>query len=121
MPSGILVFGEATDEGALNPVTAELIAVGTQLGGPVTCILAGSGVEGLAQDCLAAGADKVIVVDDSLLSPYQGDAYTPMAERITKEVDPSVVIMGQTLMGRDLAPRLAQRLGTAVAMDCVAL
>lgn len=121
MPSGILVFGEATDEGALNPVTAELIAMGTQLGGPVTCVLPGSGVEGHAQDCVAAGAGKVIVVDDPLLAPYQGDAYTPMAERITKEVDPAVVIMGQTLMGRDLAPRLAQRLGTAVAMDCVAL
>jgi len=121
MPSGILVFGEATDEGALSPVTAELIAAGTQLGGPVTCALPGSGVEGLAQECVAAGAAKVIVIDDPILSPYQGDAYTPVAESIAKEVDPSVVILGQTLVGRDLAPRLAQRLGTAVAMDCVAL
>src|SRR5207247_2581123 len=36
-----------------------------------------------------------------------------------KEVDPAVIVMGQTMMGRDMAPRLAQRLGTAVAMDCV--
>lgn len=121
MPSGVLVFGEATDEGALNPVTGELIAAGKQLGGNVTCILPGSGVESLAQECVAAGADKVIVVDDEVLSPYQGDAYTPMAERITKDVDPAVILMGQTLMGRDLAPRLAQRLGTAAAMDCVAV
>ena len=60
MPSGILVFGEATDEGALNSVTAELIGVGSRLGGPVTCVLPGSGVEGLAQECVAAGADKVL-------------------------------------------------------------
>jgi electron transfer flavoprotein alpha subunit len=119
MASGILVFGEATDDGALNPVTAELIAAGTQLGGPVTCVLPGSGVEGLAQECVAAGASKVIVIDDALLSPYQGDAYIPMAERIAKEADPAVILMGQTMMGRDLAPRLAQRLGTAAAMDCV--
>jgi len=33
------------------------------LGGPVTCVLAGSGIEGLAQSCIAAGANKVI-------SPY---------------------------------------------------
>lgn len=121
MPSGTLVFGEATDEGALNPVTGELITAAKGLGGPVTCVLPGSGVEGLAQECIAAGADKVIVVDDPLLAPYQGDAYIPMAERITKEIDPAVVLMGQTLMGRDLAPRLAQRLSTAVAMDCVAI
>jgi electron transfer flavoprotein alpha subunit len=120
MASGVLVFGEATDDGAFDPVTAELIAAGTSLGGPITCVLAGSGVEGLAHECVAAGADKVIVVDDEILAPYQGDAYIPMAERISKEVDPAVVLMGQTMMGRDLAPRLAQRLGTAVAMDCVA-
>jgi electron transfer flavoprotein alpha subunit len=121
MASGVLVFGEATDDGGLGPVTTELIAAGANLGGPVTCVLAGTGVEGLAQECVAAGAGKVIVVDDPILAPYQGDAYIPMAERITKEVDPSVVLMGQTMMGRDFAPRLAQRLGTAVAMDCMAL
>jgi electron transfer flavoprotein alpha subunit len=121
MPSGILVFGEATEDGKLNPVTAELIATGTRLGGNVTCVLPGSGVEALAQECVAAGANKVIVVDDPALKDYQGDAYLPSAERITKEVDPSVVLMGQTMMGRDLAPRLAQRLGTAVAMDCMGL
>lgn len=120
MASGVLVFGEVAD-GKLNPVTAELIATGTRLGGTVTCVLPGSGVEGLAQDCVAAGANKVIVVDDAILADYQGDAYLPVAERIAKEVDPSIILMGQTMIGRDLAPRLAQRLGTAVAMDCVAL
>ena len=121
MASGILVFGEATEDGRLNPVTLELVGAGTHLGGPVTCALLGSGVEGLAPECVAFGANKVIVVDDAALAVYQGDAYAPVAERITREVDPAVVIMGQTTIGRDLAPRLAQRLGTAVAMDCVAL
>jgi len=121
MPSGVLVFGEATEEGKLNPVTAELIATGTRLGGNVTCALLGSGVEGLAPGGVAAGANKVIVVDDPVLAVYQGDAYLPVAERIARETDPAVVLLGQTMIGRDLAPRLAQRLQTAVAMDCVHL
>jgi electron transfer flavoprotein alpha subunit len=121
MASGVLVFGEATEDGKLNPVTAELIGVGTKLGGPVTVALPGSGVEGLAQEAVSYGAAKVIVIDDPILKDYQGDAYIGPAERVTKEVDPAIVLMGQTMMGRDLAPRLAQRLGTAVAMDCVAL
>jgi electron transfer flavoprotein alpha subunit len=122
MPSGILVFGEATEEGKLAPITAELLGTARRLeAGPVTCALLGSGVASLAQDCIAAGADRVIVVDDPLLAEYQGDAFLPVAERITREQDPNVVLMGQTMMGRDLAPRLAQRLGTAVAMDCVGL
>ena len=62
MANGVLVFGEALEDGRLNPVTAELIAAGTRLGGPVTCALLGAGVEGLAQECVAAGADKVFAV-----------------------------------------------------------
>src|SRR5919109_439822 len=117
MPSGILVIGEATEDGKLNPVVPELIGIGTRLGGPVTAALLGSGVEGLGQEVGAYGASKVIVVDDAILKDYQGDSYVPIAERVAKEVDPAVILMGQTMMGRDMPPRLAQRLGTAVAME----
>jgi electron transfer flavoprotein alpha subunit len=121
MANGVLVFGEAADDGSLNPVTAELVGAAKALGGPVTVALLGSGVQGLAEQAGSYGAQKVIVVDDAVLADYVGDAYLPPAERIAKEVDPAVILMGQTMMGRDLAPRLAQRLGTAVAMDCVKL
>ncbi len=121
MANGVLVFGEALEDGRLNPVTAELIAAGTRLGGPVTCALLGSGVEGLAGQCVAAGANKVVVVDDAVLAEYQGDSHAPVAERVAKETGAAIVLLGQTMAGRDLAPRLAQRLGTAVAMDCVAV
>ena len=121
MASGVLVFGEATESGQLHPVTAELIGAAKHLGGPVTVALLGSGVEALGQQAAGYGAQKVIVVDDPILKDYQGDAYLPAATRIAKETDPSVILLGQTMIGRDLAPRLAQRLNTAVAMDCVAL
>ena len=121
MPNGVLVFGEAAEDGTLASVAGELIAAANSLGGPVTCALLGAGVEGLAGDCAALGAGKVIVVDDPVLKDYLGDAYVPVAERICKETDPAIVLLGQTMMGRDMAPRLAARLGTAVAMDCVEL
>lgn len=121
MPNGVLIFGEATEDGKLAGITAELSGAATALGGPVTCALLGSGVEGVAQEAGQYGAEKVIVVDDPILKDYQGDAYLPVLKRIAKEVDPAVILLGQTMIGRDLAPRLAQRLGTAVAMDCVAL
>src|SRR6059058_1009669 len=119
MASGVLVIGEATEDGKLNPVVPELIGIGSRLGGPVTVALLGLGVEGVAQEVGAFGASKVFVVDDAILKDYQGDSYVPIAERVAKEVDPAVILLGQTMIGRDLAPRLAQRLGTAVAMDCV--
>jgi electron transfer flavoprotein alpha subunit len=87
----------------------------------MTVALLGTDVQGLAEQAGAFGAQKVIVVDDAVLSPYLGDAWLPASERIAKEVDPAIILFGQTMIGRDLAPRLAQRLGTAVAMDCTGL
>ncbi len=121
MPNGVLIFGEATEEGKLAGITAELSGAAAALGGPVTCALLGSGVEAIAEEAGQYGAAKVIVVDDPILKDYQGDAYLPVAERIAKEVDPAIILLGQTMIGRDLAPRLAQRLGTAVVMDCIAV
>ena len=121
MPNGVLIFGEATEDGKLAGITAELSGAAAALGGPVTCALLGSGVEGVAQEAGQYGAEKVIVVDDPILKDYQGDAYLPVAERIAKEVDPAIILLGQTMIGRDLAPRLAQRFGTAVVMDCIAV
>jgi len=121
MPNGVLVIGEATDDGQLHPVVGELIGAGAALGGPVTVALLGTGIGGLGEKAGAYGAQKVIVVDDPILDGLQSDATTPVAERLAKEVDPAVILIGQTMMGRDLGPRLAQRLNTAVAMDCVAL
>ncbi len=121
MPNGVLIFGEATEDGKLAGITAELSGAAAALGGPVTCALLGSGVEAIAQEAGQFGAEKVIVVDDPVLKDYQGDAYLPVAERIAKEVDPAIILLGQTMIGRDLAPRLAQRLSTAVVMDSVAV
>jgi electron transfer flavoprotein alpha subunit len=121
MPNGVLVIGEATADGQLNPVTGELIGAAVRLGGPVTVAVFGSGIDGLGEKAGAYGANKVILVDDPILGDGLGDAVTPAAERVAKEVDPAIILIGQTMMGRELGPRLAQRLGTAVAMDCVAL
>ncbi len=121
MPNGVLVIGEAADDGELHPVVGELIGAGAALGGPVTVALLGTGIGGLGEKAGAYSAQRVIVVDDPILDGLQSDATTPVAERLAKEVDPAVILIGQTMMGRDLGPRLAQRLNTAVAMDCVAL
>ena len=121
MAKGVLIFGEGTEDNRLASITAELLGAAGRLaegvGGPVTCALLGSAIEALAQEAIAFGADKVIVVDDPILAEYQGDAYVPIAQRICNEVEPAVVLLGQTMQGRDLAPRLAARLNTAVAMD----
>ncbi len=121
---GIAVYCEAKGD-KLLPIAAEGLGIGRKLadnlGQELAAVLVGSNIGGMAQQAIACGADKVYVVDDPLLKDYQTDAYVSVMEKVVNQVKPQVIIMGQTDAGRDLAPRLAFRLGTAVTMDCVDL
>jgi electron transfer flavoprotein alpha subunit len=120
--NGVLIFAETTD-GALAPISAELLAAARRLGGalgqPACAALLGSDVAGLAQEAIAFGADKVFVAEDAQLAQYTTDAYVAAMEQVCQQANPAVLLLGQTDAGRDLAPRLAFRLGSTVAMDCV--
>jgi len=121
---GVLVVGDII-EGKLAGITAEMLGAGKKLaeklGEPLSAALLGSGVKGLAVEAIAFGAEKVYVVDDANLKDYQSDAYVTAAESAIKQANPRIVILGQSTVGRDLAPRLAFRFNTAISMDCVDL
>ncbi|MCS7276274.1 MAG: electron transfer flavoprotein subunit alpha/FixB family protein [Dehalococcoidia bacterium] len=123
MANDILVFGELTEEGRLAPITFELLGaarrLADQLGSRVLCAILGAGLDGQSRDAIAQGADAVLLVDDPLLQEYQGDAFVPVLERLVREKNPALVLLGQTMAGRELGPRLAARLGTAVTMDAI--
>ncbi len=121
---GIAVFCEVKGD-KLLPIAAEGLGAGRKLadvlGQDLGAILVGSNIAAVAPQAIMYGASKVYVVDDPLLKDFQTDAYVSVMEKVVKQVMPSVIIMGQTDVGRDLAPRLAFRLGTAVTMDCIDL
>jgi len=121
---GVMVFGEAA-EGKLASITTELLGCGRKLaddlGQGLSAVLVGSGIGNLAQEAIAFGADKVYVVDDPLLKDYQTDSYVSVMEKVVGQVMPQVLLLGQTAIGRDLAPRLAFRLNTAASLGCLEL
>ena len=121
---GVMVHCEAA-EGKLTALATELLGCGRkladELGEELYAVLTGSGVSNLAQEAIAFGADKVYVVDDPLLKEYETDAYVSVMDKVAKQVTPQIILMGQTNFGRDLAPRLAFRLETAVSLDSVEL
>jgi electron transfer flavoprotein alpha subunit len=121
---GVMVFAEVA-EGKLSGMATELLGCGRKLAGDLgqelSAVLAGSNVSGLAQEAIAFGTDKVYVVDDPLLADYQTQTYVAVMEKVAKQVMPKIILFGQTTIGRDLAARLAFRLGTEATMDCVAL
>ncbi len=122
--ASVLVIGEAND-GALSGATRELLGAATRLssdlGGGVACALVGAELAAAATEAASAGADTVYVADDAALAQYQTETYLPIVAELVRRDDPKVVLLGQTSLGRDLAPRLATRLETAAVMDAVEL
>ena len=121
---GIMAYCEVA-EGKLAAIATEELGCGRKLaddlGQELYAVLAGSEVSSFAREAIAFGADKVYVIDDPLLKDYQTDSYVAVMEKVIKQVKPQVLLMGQTSIGRDLAPRLAFRLETAATMDCIEL
>jgi len=121
---GVLIFCE-TKEGKLAAIATELLGCGRKLaddlGQELSAVLVGSGVSEPAKEAIACGADKVYVADDPQLKDYQSDSYVSAMEKVVGQAAPQILLMGQTSIGRDLAPALAFRLKTAAALGCLEL
>ena len=104
--SKILVFAEQRD-GELKKVAFENLSLAkklsSDLGAEVVAVLIGSNISGLGESLGKYGAAKVIACQNDTLNLYQPEGYAKiLAETVTSE-DASIVIMGSTLMGNDLA------------------
>ena len=121
---GVMIHCEVA-EGKLAAIATELLGCGRKLaddlGQELYAALVGNKLSDLAQEAITFGADKVYVIDDPLLKDYQTDSYAPVMEKLIKQVMPQILLLGQTSIGRDLAPRLAFKLDTIATMDCVEL
>jgi electron transfer flavoprotein alpha subunit len=73
----------------------------------------------MAHEALHAGADRVYTVDDALLATPQADIYLTALEELCRTVGPQIILLGRTNLGRDIAPRLACRLGVSLLQDCL--
>lgn len=120
--SGVLVLVEHAN-GELNSISRELLGAALGVAGDeaVTAVAFGTGASQAANAAITHGATAAIVIEDAGLDEYRNDTWTAAFAAAAAEANPALVLMGQTNVGRDLAPRFAVRAQTAVAMDCVAL
>ena len=120
----ILVFVEQRD-GQLKSTSLEAVSAARQLvdagaGGEVVAVLPGRGVA--APESLGAyGADRVLVVDHELFGRYQAEGYAAAVVAAHAQVKAAAILFAASAMGKDLAPRVAARLGAGLASDCTAL
>ena len=126
---GIYVFIEV-DQQTASKVSLELLGKARGLAKEflkqgkdqlVTAILIGHELGDIADGLIRCGADHVIIVADEAFEMYRTDIYTRAIVQIAREKKPEILLFGATSLGRDLAPRVANRLRTGLTADCTAL
>ncbi|EOY7168392.1 TPA: electron transfer flavoprotein subunit alpha/FixB family protein [Clostridioides difficile] len=122
--NGVWVIGEQR-EGKINPVTIELIGEGRkladQLGKELAVVIAGYEVEKEVKELLHYSVDKVYYINDPLLKDFTTDGYAISIANLIERKKPEVVLVGATSIGRDIAPRIAGKVGTGLTADCTKL
>lgn len=120
----IWVFVE-TIEDQIRPATLELLGRSIQLAGKlgseVAAIMIGHNLAQHAKTLAAYGADRIYVADQPTLADYSTERYTAILANAIRSLDPYAVLIPSTANGRDLAPRLAARLGVGLTGDCIGL
>jgi electron transfer flavoprotein alpha subunit len=118
---GVWVVADHSD-GQVEDIALELLAqargLADRLGQAVGAVLLGEGVCDLAPLLGQHGADAVYVVESPLLALYNPCFYVPVLADHLRGQEPSIVLWGATDQGRDLAPRVAARLGTGLGSNC---
>src|SRR5436190_4955732 len=119
----ILVFIE--QKGGLVRTVArealgEAVRLAATLGGPVVGVCAAAADPGLAA-LGEAGASELLLATHASFGHYEPAGYARAVAAAVEKVKPAVVLFSASAMGRDLAPRVAARLGVGLAADCTAL
>lgn len=111
-------------QGELRDITFEMLGKGQELAAaldaPLAAVLLGHGVEDFATK-LTKHANQVLVVEDEQLEHFNSAAYQQVLAHLIAERKPSLVLIGHSACGMDLAPSLATQLDLPLATDCTGL
>ncbi|MDY3238299.1 MAG: electron transfer flavoprotein subunit alpha/FixB family protein [Fusobacterium perfoetens] len=122
--NNVWVIGEQR-QGKIQPVTIELIGEGrklaNQLNKKLAVVIPGNNIDNLAEDLLHYGVDIVYYLKHELLENFSTQGITIAVSDLILDRKPEIVLVGATSIGRDIAPRIAGRVGTGLTADCTKL
>ena len=107
-------------------VSQELLTKGRkladELGVQLHAVVAGTGIKGAVESqILPYGVDKLFVFDGKDLFPYTSAPHTDILVNLFREEKPQICLMGATVIGRDLGPRVSSSLTSGLTADCTQL
>ena len=121
----VWVVAEVSAQG-IRKVTLELLGKGQELAEQVqgelaALLIGGPNAHEHAATLAAYGAQKIYLAADPALAHYTTEGYTTVLAEAIQHYQPAIVLLGSTANGRDLAPRVAARLGLGLTGDCIDL
>ncbi|MBS4726989.1 electron transfer flavoprotein subunit alpha/FixB family protein [Mycobacterium sp. SM1] len=115
----VLVLVEHT-EGALKKVTAELLTAARRLGEPAAVVVGRPGAAAPLIDGLtAAGAEKIYVAESETVENYLITPYVDVLAALAESSAPAAVLLAATATGKEIAGRVAARIGAGLLVDAV--
>ena len=122
--NNLFVYCEIED-GAVLDVSLELLTKGkslaAQLGCKLEAVAIGHNLDGIERQVAPYGVDILHLFDDKRLYPYTSLPHTSIIINLFKQEQPQVCLMGATVIGRDLGPRVSSSLFSGLTADCTAL
>lgn len=121
----ILAFAESRD-GELRKVAYETVTAARKIAGGLgaevhALVVGGPGLREQAAGLGRYGADRVWVAEADALATYSADGYRAVLVDFLREHECTAAIFPGSALGKDLAPRVAARLGSGYAADCTSL
>jgi len=106
-------------------VSLELLCKGRKLAqamaGTLKAVVMGEGTETLVAEAFRFGADEALVIDHPSLRQYRTMPYSRILSDLVRTHSPRIVLFGATIIGRDLAPRVASATRSGLTADCTDL
>ena len=123
--NNVFVYCEIEDT-QVKEVSQELLTKGRKLANQLDvelhAVVIGTGVKGKVEEqILPYGVDKLFVFDAPQLFPYTSAPHTDIIVNLFKEENPQICLMGATVIGRDLGPRVSSSLTSGLTADCTQL
>lgn len=111
----ILVLAELK-EGVVQKVALELVSKARTLG-EVTAVVLGTGAGAQAAILGEYGAQTVLISEDAAYTTYLAEPGAETLAYLIEQIAPSLVLIGGTYDGRDIAGRVNAKLGSGVITD----
>ena len=122
--NNVFVYLEIEDR-TVADVSLELLTKGRKLANELGCrleaIAAGHNLDGIGKQAMPYGVDVLHIFDDERLYPYTSMPHAAILSNLFKEEKPQVCLMGATVIGRDLGPRVSSTLTSGLTADCTSL